>query len=253
MADQFDITPEQGRRQVIAAQELSKITYHNVMAAWRHEIGAYLTIERLGELPLYVIAWRSNPFMMCKTIDYVDRVDEDDFVLAWATLCMKARSHFASGPTDEVRAKAEKEMSNKSKANSQRAIDQHTQERLKRDQGRVEAGVSSEPGAPIALTGEPVALLENELWEVTDTADKITYASREHKRVALIAELSNGFWSVQRCFPLASGEGDSDKVRTISPNKDGKFERYEAIAAMNHIAATDSTKWRHGDYNVRPS
>lgn len=227
--------------------------------------GCWMTVREVGTKNsqtqiCFFLQWRVATEYSAEPIDvpgaiFMRREGEDGDALERRVIAC-ARKLWAEGPVDGViSAKAtwdanhpKRHTENGAKGGKTRVSNAVE----KRDNARVEAGVAAEPGAPVALPVEPVALLENEFWEVKDTPERISYISLEHNRVVIEAELRNGFWYVERLFPMKNGECDSDRVFSLSQNGDGKFDYYEAIAVMNKIAATDPTKWKHGDYSLQP-
>lgn len=246
MKMRFDISLDEARAGM--HPELSKIIYHNVLAGWRHESGAWLTIEKVPNLPHYFVAWRATPFWGNRYISYDYGFIENNPLLAWPRALKQAESLFEVGPSGQVMDRAAETFSNYSER-GEKAGKKSGQVRSAKAQQNAEEIAEAKELCLKFVRSEHLPKYKPELWhyEVHTDMSEINFALafKPISGTCVYAEMNmqTSLLYVERDY-YPNGNNDLPRIEERVAS-DVPYER--ALEIVAKLAATNPAEWNKGD------
>lgn len=264
MAD-FQITRDEAKAGICYG--LAMVKYHEVLATWQHESGAWLSIETPAlHLGWYIIYWRSGA-SYASTIQFVTALVDHDPDIGWALALGEAQKAFEKGPSSIIRDKVE---STKTKQ-SVSAKERHAKERAQRAENatpnlRTESGDKPEQSPAKekpAIPPTPAEPVKPELnrsldWRyemLSGTGIRTCFMHyKAHDGTGILFQNStiteNGdmskhvpnAWSVYRHYPR--GETGASEDELIQSG----LTLHESFLLVNRLMDTDPATWVKGDF-----
>ncbi len=235
---------------------MRSIVYLTIIAAWKHESGAWLCIATTPGHPAhYSVHWRSTEHWGAGSLEFVDAFENPLPVKAWAHALESAEKAWTDGPSVTIRDKAEKTRDMLTDKLSSAGT------RGGQKSGQVRAAMSEERKDAEAL-GKKYALhfipqFDTRIWFFNPSWDardrpviNFTWKKQQQTYAYLAISKDGATWELGRgWFP---GMNDDNarieeicfkELEGVSLSKD-----CPAVQILERLLKTDPEKWLRNDY-----
>jgi hypothetical protein len=248
VVDRFDISQSEATAGVPGG--LKDIVWHNVLAAWRHDSGAWLTIEQIPGFSIYMVVWHAVPYWAGRVMHYEAAFELPDDDLAWPTALHAAHVVFDKGPRGPVLEKAIETMGNL-RANASRGGKSSGRVRSAKAAQNAEDLAKARAAALKHFKTEKIPKYDPKLWYYEIQSDlyrphfALGYKSIPATCVFSMMAPETGLFYVEREY-YPDGNTERARIEEIVMS-DVPYERACEIAS--NLAASDPVKWLKGCYS----
>lgn len=234
---------------------LRAIVYSNILAAWRHDSGAWLVIAECPSFPgVLNVHWRSTDHYSENCLEYVDAFENSSHALAWARALGSAENAWAAGPSEALAAKATasaEKWKSKLQEGGTRGGQQSGKVRAEMSEARKDA---EELGKRFHIHFVPQH--DPRVWTfnpIRDTLDRpvinFTWKKQQQTYAYMGLEPDGQSWEIGRgWFPGMND--DNARIEEVCKRKvEGVLLKGQpAVLMLERLLKTDPEHWLKGDY-----